>query len=88
MALWCMKEAVVKAKGTGINAPPGLKGFTVGEHQTWHIHPCTALLDTLCVQGLLDPQEAILMLSMVGFFLSASDVTMGREVSRKDFHGP
>jgi phosphopantetheinyl transferase len=31
MALWCLKEAVVKASGTGINAPPGLKGFSVGE---------------------------------------------------------
>jgi phosphopantetheinyl transferase len=31
MALWCLKEAVVKAKGTGINAPPGLQGFSVGE---------------------------------------------------------
>jgi phosphopantetheinyl transferase len=31
MALWCLKEAVVKANGTGINAPPGLKGFSVGE---------------------------------------------------------
>jgi phosphopantetheinyl transferase len=31
MALWCLKEAVVKAKGIGINAPPGLKGFSIGE---------------------------------------------------------
>jgi len=33
MALWTLKEAVVKAKGTGINAAPGLKGFSVGMQQ-------------------------------------------------------
>lgn len=27
--LWCAKEAFVKARGTGISAPPGLKGFSV-----------------------------------------------------------
>lgn len=31
MMMWTLKESVVKAKGTGINAPPGLKGFSVGE---------------------------------------------------------
>lgn len=31
MALWTLKESVVKAKGTGINAPPGLQGFSVGK---------------------------------------------------------
>lgn len=31
MKLWTLKEAVVKSKGTGINAPPGLKGFSIGK---------------------------------------------------------
>ena len=29
MALWTLKESVVKARGTGINAPPGLRGFSI-----------------------------------------------------------
>ncbi|KAF8062731.1 hetI [Scenedesmus sp. PABB004] len=29
MSLWTLKEAVVKAKGSGINAPPGLRGFSI-----------------------------------------------------------
>jgi phosphopantetheinyl transferase len=29
--LWALKEAVVKARGTGISAAPGLKGFAVGK---------------------------------------------------------
>lgn len=28
--LWGLKEAYVKARGTGINAPPGLKAFALG----------------------------------------------------------
>jgi hypothetical protein len=32
--LWTLKEAVVKARGTGISAAPGLRGFTVGERVT------------------------------------------------------
>jgi phosphopantetheinyl transferase len=31
MALWTLKESVVKAKGSGISAPPGLKGFSIRE---------------------------------------------------------
>lgn len=31
MKLWTLKEAVVKARGLGINAYPGLKHFAVGE---------------------------------------------------------
>ncbi|GBF93510.1 hypothetical protein Rsub_06643 [Raphidocelis subcapitata] len=31
--LWTLKEALVKAKGTGISAPPGLKGFSIGLHE-------------------------------------------------------
>lgn len=31
-AISLMQEAYVKARGTGINAPPGLKGFAIGEH--------------------------------------------------------
>jgi hypothetical protein len=30
MQLWTLKEAFVKAKGVGISAPPGLKGFSIG----------------------------------------------------------
>lgn len=30
MKIWTLKEAFVKARGTGINAPPGLRGFTIG----------------------------------------------------------
>lgn len=30
MWLWALKEAFVKARGTGISAAPGLKGFTIG----------------------------------------------------------
>lgn len=29
--LWVAKEAVVKARGSGIKAAPGFKGFSVGE---------------------------------------------------------
>jgi phosphopantetheinyl transferase len=31
MALWTLKESVVKAKGSGVSAPPGLKGFSIRE---------------------------------------------------------
>jgi phosphopantetheinyl transferase len=31
MALWTLKESVVKAKGSGISAAPGLKGFSIRE---------------------------------------------------------
>ncbi len=35
--LWALKEAVVKARGTGISATPGsLKGFAVGERPSMH----------------------------------------------------
>ncbi|KAG2493672.1 hypothetical protein HYH03_008186 [Edaphochlamys debaryana] len=30
VALWTLKEAYVKARGSGISAPPGLKGFEIG----------------------------------------------------------
>jgi len=30
MQLWTLKEAFVKAKGLGVSAPPGLKGFSIG----------------------------------------------------------
>ena len=29
--LWALKEAALKARGTGISAPPGLKGFAIGK---------------------------------------------------------
>jgi phosphopantetheinyl transferase len=86
MALWCMKEAVVKAKGTGINAPPGLKGFTVGEPEPRHKHSCAALLHTLYVKGLSDAQEVLI--SMVGCFCAADKVPLGREVSKQELHSP
>jgi len=30
MAMWTLKEAAVKARGSGINSPPGLRGVTIG----------------------------------------------------------
>jgi hypothetical protein len=30
LQLWTLKEALVKARGTGINCPPGLAGFSIG----------------------------------------------------------
>lgn len=34
MQLWTLKEAFVKAKGIGISAPPGLKGFSIGGYRS------------------------------------------------------
>jgi phosphopantetheinyl transferase len=34
MQLWTLKEAFVKALGTGISAGPGLKGFSIGRART------------------------------------------------------
>jgi phosphopantetheinyl transferase len=39
MALWTLKESVVKAKGSGISAPPGLKGFSIRECCAAHAAP-------------------------------------------------
>jgi hypothetical protein len=40
--LWTLKEAVVKAKGCGISAPPGLKGFSIGARPARRPRPCGA----------------------------------------------
>ena len=34
MRIWTLKEAFVKCRGMGINASPGLRGFSVGERQS------------------------------------------------------
>jgi phosphopantetheinyl transferase len=82
VALWCMKEAVVKAKGTGINAPPGLKGFTVGEHKTLAQTYLCCIPRYTVLRELSDAQEVFC--SMVGCFRPAGKVPLGREVPKQE----
>lgn len=70
MALWCLKEAVVKAKGTGINAPPGLKGFTIGDRRQGFAHGSLVhvmvQVPYACRPAVLDAQAANSMDSLQG----------------------
>jgi phosphopantetheinyl transferase len=87
MALWCMKEAVVKAKGTGINAPPGLKGFTVGEHKPWHKHAVLHSQHMHCTARLV--RCSLLFYSAWSVAVVAGKKgSLQRDVAKQELHNP